>query len=65
VNVTSRLEGLTRRFPQHPILISGELLAVLPDELVVEPLGPQTVKGWPTPLEVFGLLGMRQGRGDP
>lgn len=59
VNVASRLEGLTRRFPDQPILISGELLALLPGELDVVPLGVHTLKGWPEPLEVFGLLGVR------
>ncbi|CAK6690227.1 adenylate/guanylate cyclase domain-containing protein [Synechococcus sp. BA-124 BA4] len=58
VNVASRLEGLTRRYPQHPILISGDLLALLPGELVVEPLGPHPLKGWPDPLRVFALLGL-------
>jgi adenylate cyclase len=61
VNVASRLEGLTRHFPQHPILVSGELLALLPDELVVEPLGRQMVKGWPAAIEVFGLQGIEGG----
>ena len=57
VNVASRLAGLTRLFPQHPILISGALLALLPGELVVEPLGSHALKGWPEPLEVFALKG--------
>jgi adenylate cyclase len=59
VNVASRLERLTRRFPEQPILISGELLAMLPGELDVVPLGAHTLKGWPQPLEVFGLRGVR------
>ncbi len=59
VNVASRLEGLTRRFPQHPILISGSLLALLPGQLEVEPLGAHQLKGWPEPVEVFGLIGLR------
>ena len=57
VNVASRLAGLTRLFPQHPIMISGALLALLPGELVVEPLGSHALKGWPEPLEVFALKG--------
>jgi adenylate cyclase len=65
VNVASRLEGLTRRFPDHPILISGALLALVPDLLVVEPLGFHTLKGVPEPLEVFALQGLRPGRSDP
>ncbi|MCP9818871.1 adenylate/guanylate cyclase domain-containing protein [Synechococcus sp. Cruz-9H2] len=59
VNVASRLEGLTRHYPQHPILISAELLALLPGELEVEPLGAHQLKGWPEPLEVLALLGLR------
>ncbi|HYP03407.1 MAG TPA: adenylate/guanylate cyclase domain-containing protein [Cyanobium sp.] len=65
VNVASRLEGLTRLFPDHPILISGALLALVPDRLVVEPLGRHALKGVPEPLEVFALQGLRQGRSDP
>lgn len=65
VNVASRLEGLTRRFPEQPILISGELLALLPGELDVVPLGVHTLKGWPEPLEVFGLRGVRPRAGGP
>jgi adenylate cyclase len=59
VNVASRLEGLTRRFPEHPILLSGELVDLLPGLLLVEPLGEQSVKGWPEPVRVFGLQGLR------
>jgi adenylate cyclase len=63
VNVASRLEGLTRHFHCHSILVSGDLLELLPDELVVEPLGPQMVKGWPAAIEVFGLQGIQGGSG--
>ena len=59
VNVASRLEGLTRRFPEHPILISGSVLALLRDQLEVEPLGAHPLKGWPEPVEVYGLIGLR------
>ena len=61
VNVASRLEGLTRRFPEHPILISGALLELLPDQLEVEPLGAHPLKGWPEPVAVYGLIGLREG----
>ncbi len=61
VNVTSRLEGLTRLFPQHPILISGDLLALLTGELDVVPLGCHALKGWPVPLEVYALQGLQAG----
>jgi adenylate cyclase len=65
VNVASRLEGLTRLFPDHPILISGALLALVPDRLVVEPLGRHALKGVPEPLEVFALQGLRPSQSDP
>ena len=60
VNVASRLEGLTRRFPEHPILISGALLELLPAQLEVEPLGAHRLKGWPEPVEVYGVISLRQ-----
>ena len=55
VNIASRLEGLTRQFPDHSILISAELRQLLPPELVAVPLGSHNVKGWHVPLEVYGL----------
>jgi adenylate cyclase len=55
VNVASRLEGLTRRFPEHPILISEAVLQLLPAGWPVVPLGPHPLKGWPEPIAVFGL----------
>ena len=55
VNIASRLEGLTRQFPDYSILISAELRQLLPPELVVVPLGSHNVKGWQVPLEVYGL----------
>jgi adenylate cyclase len=59
LNLASRLEGLTRLFPLHPILISASVLALLPGQLEVEPLGAHPLKGWPEPVEVFGLIGLR------
>ena len=56
VNVASRLEGLTRHFDHHSILISGELRELLGDSVEVFDLGPQMVKGWPQPIQVFSLL---------
>ncbi|QEY32780.1 adenylate/guanylate cyclase domain-containing protein [Synechococcus sp. RSCCF101] len=60
VNVASRLEGLTRRFPEHPILISGELRELLGAAVQVTPLGAHPVKGWPEPVAVFGLEGLNE-----
>lgn len=59
VIVASRLERLTRRFPDTPILISGALLALLPDRLEVVPLGCHQLKGLADPVEVYGLLQLR------
>ena len=56
VNVASRLEGLTRRFEDHSILISGELRELLGDAVEVIDLGAQMLKGWPNPIQVFALL---------
>ena len=55
VNLASRLESLTRRFPEHPILISAELRGLLPPHWPVLDLGKQQVKGWPEPIGVFAL----------
>lgn len=59
VNMASRLEGLTRRFPDHPVLISGELLALIADRAEVVSLGQHALRGWPEPVEVHGLHGLR------
>lgn len=55
VNLACRLESLTRRFPEHPILISAELRALLPSDWPVRDLGEQRLKGWPEPLRVYAL----------
>jgi len=55
VNLACRLESLTRRFPEHPILISAALRELLPADWPVVDLGEQTVKGWPEPITVFAL----------
>ena len=60
VNVASRLEGLTRRFSDYPILISGELRNLLGDAVETINLGPQMVKGWPDPVVVHGLIRLHE-----
>ena len=55
----SRLEGLTRRFSDYPILISGELRDLLGDAVDAVDLGAQMVKGWPDPVQVFALTELR------
>ena len=59
VNLASRLESLTRQFPQHPILISATVRDLLGDHVVVQPLGLCPVKGWPDPIEVFSLQALQ------
>ena len=60
VNVASRLEGLTRRFSDYPILISGELRELLGNAVETIDLGPQMVKGWPEPVQVHGLVRLHE-----
>ena len=59
VNLASRLEALTRQFPQHPILISATVRDLLGDHAVVQCLGLCPVKGWPDPIEVFSLQALQ------
>ncbi|MFN6340130.1 MAG: adenylate/guanylate cyclase domain-containing protein, partial [Cyanobacteriota bacterium] len=65
VNLASRVEGLTRRFPEFPALITGAVVDLLPDTLEVEPLGEHSLKGWPQPIAVYGLRGLRRPDGPP
>ena len=59
VNVASRIEALTRRFPEFTVLISSAVVELLGDRLDVQPLGEHRLKGWPEPVAVFGLRGLR------
>ena len=58
VNLASRLESLTRKFPEYPILMSGDVLDLITDVVVVEDLGRHAVKGWPEPVAVYGLVAL-------
>jgi adenylate cyclase len=60
VNVTSRLEALTRSFADQPVLISGELQALIADHADTVPLGRHELRGWPEPVEVHGLRALRE-----
>lgn len=63
VNVTSRLEGLTKLYGVSVVL--GEALAVrLPDFAVIE-LDRVRVVGRDAPMAIFALLGDERLRGDP
>tara|TARA_B100000424_G_scaffold233173_1_gene196345 strand:+ start:86 stop:718 length:633 start_codon:yes stop_codon:yes gene_type:complete len=58
VNLASRLESLTRKFPEYTILMSGDVLDLIADVVVVEDLGIHAVKGWPEPVAVYGLVAL-------
>ena len=60
VNLASRLESLTRKFPEHPILMSDAVRNLLGDLVQADSLGRHRVKGWPEPIEVFGLIRMNE-----
>jgi len=59
VNLASRLESLTRQFPDYPILMSGDVRDQILDDVVVQDLGAHLVKGWPEAIKVFGLISLR------
>ena len=58
VNLASRLESLTRQFPDYPILMSADVRNLLLDDVLVEDLGDHSVKGWPEPIRVYGLISL-------
>jgi adenylate cyclase len=57
VNTTSRMEGLNRDLGTG-ILISGAVLAVLKDRVVVRDRGSVTVKGRRQPIEIYELMSL-------
>ncbi|QNJ04556.1 adenylate cyclase [Synechococcus sp. PROS-U-1] len=59
VNLASRLESLTRQFPNYPVLMSGDVRDLIAEDVVVHDLGSHVVKGWPDPIAVFGLISLR------
>jgi adenylate cyclase len=58
VNAASRIEGLTRRFKNHDVLISQATLdAMGPDHgLVIEDLGMCEVKGKTSQVHIYSVL---------
>ncbi len=59
VNTTSRMEGLNRDLGTG-ILISGAVLAVLKDRVVVRDRGSVTVKGRRQPIEIYELTSLTE-----
>ena len=62
VNLASRLESLTRQFPDYPILLSSDVRDQIADDIIVDDLGSHSVKGWPLPVKVFGLISLRSSQ---
>jgi class 3 adenylate cyclase len=58
VNVASRLETLTKDYPDHRILINGATAEALieHDEVVLKNLGPIHVKGRAEPVDVYAVI---------
>jgi adenylate cyclase len=61
VNLASRLESLTRKYPDYPILLSEDVMNLVGDDVIVDKLGMHSVKGWPDPIEVYGLISLGSG----
>jgi adenylate cyclase len=57
VNVASRLEALTKEYPDYDVLATAETVNELADaaELAIEDLGDIQVKGRVRPVRVYGL----------
>ncbi|HJR05009.1 MAG TPA: adenylate/guanylate cyclase domain-containing protein [Methylomirabilota bacterium] len=60
VNTTSRIEGLNRDLGTG-ILLSGAVLAILKDRVVVRDRGSVTVKGRRQPVEIYELMSLTEG----
>ena len=61
VNTVARIEGLNRDL-STAILVSGAALVALKDRVIVQDRGAMMVKGRAQPVELFELLGMRDGK---
>lgn len=60
LNVASRLEGLNKTY-RTEILVSGAVVAQCPPDLAFRPLGAAEAKGRTQSIELFELVGVRQG----
>jgi class 3 adenylate cyclase len=61
VNVASRLETLTKDYPDYPILINGPTVEALQTraDLELQSLGPIHVKGRAEAVDVYAVIGWR------
>jgi class 3 adenylate cyclase len=64
VNVAARLETLTKKYPEHPVLINGPTADALKDhaDLVLKGLGPINVKGRAEPVDVYAVVEWRKSQ---
>jgi class 3 adenylate cyclase len=64
VNVAARLETLTKKYPEHPVLINGPTAEALKDhaDLVLKDLGPINVKGRAEPVDVYAVVEWRKSQ---
>lgn len=47
VNIAARIESMTRDYPEHPILVNGEVMSAISDrtEVTITSLGEKAIKG--------------------
>lgn len=66
VNVAARLETLTKKYPEHHILMNDLTYKAVADnpELNFESLGPQKVKGRTQPVDVYAVAAANDQRHD-
>ncbi len=64
VNVATRLESLTKDYPEYPILINGPMAQALNkrDDLGLKSLGPIQVKGRVEPVDVYAVVEWRKAK---
>ena len=63
MNVGARIQGLTKNFPEHDILLSEFTLAALgpnAEAYALADLGPVEIRGKSQPVKVYGLVGANQ-----
>jgi len=58
VNIANRLEHLARIYADTPIIVSDDIVKLLPGRLDVVSLGPQQLRGVAEPIGAYGLLGL-------
>ena len=54
VNIASRVESLTKSVG-HPLLVTEATRRLLPEEIELQPLEPQSVKGKAQPLQLYAV----------